>query len=761
MTESVDITRGLLTRLQLLSTQNPHPTECEDIRNASFSLFKETNVNSDISPGDCNTLVSLVVELTKRDQVLKSFEVIVEAWKFYIKILKAHSTMLTANICNEVSNILTKCASEGISTFVAQPSDPGLSFLFFYLQRISATLSYCVHIMAEPRAIDMIYLLCAARGVLELPVASNSNLSVEMKGKMETNFMKAIITVNEMNEVRHTGEVNIFYRAMHTCETQSAWSYLPRLSLCRSLGACRLLLYATTQQHCQFHLNISLLETLVALLAVACCYQFEALSDRAFKSIIDDITTKYAIMLCDNNSSKDTKKEVLVDLLRSYRSAADNGVNIRGQIYELVFSSIVSRLDENSQRSILSICQKMGESNPCDYWFNLLKSLLLTVQCRVSIDVITKYAMEETSGTVSHRSPFHEKFVSSCLYGQTSYDAFVNTVTSSPLPTTAVKGIGKGDVRDGLFVLLNSSKHLPQNLRNKFKLKNCEDLLNKAIALSDFLVSVIDRMKTERCPLFMKVEQKLNSSSYSPNKLCFLDALIAFDTLCKITMAVTSQSTIINSNDRNAFIDNVINVCEVLANVCAMCFAYTSNISLLFQSSKDPPSMNIQAEMDISIKTSISACNCFKNILINIVKSDFKDSQLEKLKKIFEILSSYLFSGATTMDWNETGDTHMLSIDKYVSQLHIILLDCCYEFAENLQPKLQVNAALLFPAQILSIIKARNKERKGRGENIFINSNVNVQRKVIATICTSPYSTQGHSWKDANGGENALKRMKR
>ena len=186
MIEPVDITRGLQLRLQAFRTQSPTPTECEDIRNTSFALFKETNVNNDLSAEDCNNLISLVVELTKSDQALKSFEVIVEAWKFYMKILKAHSTILTANNCNEVSDILTKCASEGISTFLTQPSDPGLSFLFFYLQRISATLSYCVHVLAESKAIDMMYLLCAARGILELPVALSSSLSMEMKTKMET-----------------------------------------------------------------------------------------------------------------------------------------------------------------------------------------------------------------------------------------------------------------------------------------------------------------------------------------------------------------------------------------------------------------------------------------------------------------------------------------------------------------------------------------------------------------------------------------------
>ena len=158
--------------------------------------------------------------------------------------------------------------------------------------------------------------------------------------------------------------------------------------------------------------------------------------------------------------------------------------------------------------------------------------------------------------------------------------------------------------------------------------------------------------------------------------------------------------------------------------------------------------------MDTSIKISISACDYLRDILLSIVKSEFEDKQLETLKKVFEIPSSYLFPETAMIDRNGGQNVDVSQMDQYLSRLYIIFLDCCYEFAENLQPKLHAHATSLFSTRVLSMIKARNKERKGKGENVFIKSSVNIQRKIMATICTGTSPIQGY------GDDNISKRMK-
>ena len=740
---AVDITRGLLRKLDgldekvdVLHSQGEFPhtsADCTEVVNTSFALFKETNVSSELSSADANTLISLVMELSKRYQALKSFELIVEAWKFYMKILKVHSEMLTVNTCDEVSSILSKSVSEGIMTFIAQPSDSGLSFLFFYLQRMSATLSYCSHKISEARSLDMIYLLCAARGVLELPMASNSKLSAEMKGKMELNFMKAMTSPNEVNETRYTSETLIFRRAMNTGQFQSAWSFLPNLSLCRSIGSCRLMLFASNQSHHHFCPNAAFLETLIALLADACRSHFQAtLSDSTFRSIINDIARKYSITLCNSNhipiSNKGNNKELIIDLLTSYQKVNGNCPNLQSLIYELTLSSIVRRLDEDSQRSILSICQKLIRSNPSSVWFTLFKSFLLTVRTHVSSDVISRYALEASSSF----SNLHERFISSCMH-ESNASVFVDTVNSS---LETIDSSKSGDFVGQLFVQLKASNHFPENARKKIKIRNIEDLQQKAAVLSDFLASSTHRIKAGNPSLYSVTRQRNIPCSRCPNELCSSDMLIALDTLYTITMAISHQSTITSSEDKKIFVDDIIETCKVLADICTMCVAYVNNVESSIRHSPDPSHIGIRDELKICIKTSILVCNYFRNILMSIVRSNFEDSHFQRLKMIFEVFSNNLFTQTACTD-ETTVEINVLPMDIDSLRLHISFLDCCYEFAENLQPALQANAASLFTAQTLSIIKVRNKERRGKCENIFLKCPPAVQQKIITTVCAN------------------------
>ena len=193
-----------------------------------------------------------------------------------------------------------------------------------------------------------------------------------------------------------------------------------------------------------------------------------------------------------------------------------------------------------------------------------------------------------------------------------------------------------------------------------------------------------------------------------------------------------------------------------------------NNVSTLLRCSTTPPSgaCNIRSEMNISLDTSISACNHFKDILMCIVKTDFGETQLKTLKISFESFGSYLFPSANSNDERGLNNVSIGSIpliDKCLSRLQIITLDCCYEFAENLQPKLQTQAASLFPAQILAIIKARNKEKKGKGENKFVNSTTNVKHQVMTMLCVGSNQGQlnyGDISIDDDDDDDGVKRIK-
>ena len=94
------------------------------------------------------------------------------------------------------------------------------------------------------------------------------------------------------------------------------------------------------------------------------------------------------------------------------------------------------------------------------------------------------------------------------------------------------------------------------------------------------------------------------------------------------------------------------------------------------------------------------------------------------MKNIFEVLClswsvSTEESALLPPEANDEQANSLSKSDLMNARLEIISLDCCFLFAESVQPKYQAQVVGIFPSHIPPIIKARRKEMKGKVESRF------------------------------------------
>ena len=120
---------------------------------------------------DVSTLANtLIYQITEFDSnVQPSSEIFVAiVWKAYLRILTNVWNVISSETCNYVCRCLTTRLREGIPSFIEAQTTTRCQLLLFFSSMASATLSHCIHVMREDDALDLLYLMQAAKGSLHI-----------------------------------------------------------------------------------------------------------------------------------------------------------------------------------------------------------------------------------------------------------------------------------------------------------------------------------------------------------------------------------------------------------------------------------------------------------------------------------------------------------------------------------------------------------------------------------------------------------------
>ena len=413
-----DITAGLQQRVNALR-KKLEPTEVDQFQTDSLELFKSlsTSIGS-FTVQDTNDLVVYIVDITDQSANLNP-ELILEGWKLYVRLLKSRGHEITRNSCSIIAECLSKMISDGISGVLSSPNEMRMSLLFFYLQRLSATLSICIHALDEAKIFDLFYMLCAARGSLQIldDVAFGASNRLDIAAKMNSNFLKSL-----MHPVTHECERHhqLFLHAIDPAlSSKSIWATLPHMPYCWAVGSCQLLLHLAQQseslssplplQPC-LHIFPDLLKTILVLqLSVPICH---SLVDTMFSSLLFEISEYFARAISSvySSGSENERNSGLIDLLGMFQEAQSTDP-VHNILYELIYCRVISLFDDVSQGNMLRILRKLLDTSDVDTtstltdvdWSIPLRRTLMSVNDPVRTQFVDCIILEEARSHSSVR----------------------------------------------------------------------------------------------------------------------------------------------------------------------------------------------------------------------------------------------------------------------------------------------------------------------------------------------------------------------
>jgi len=211
----------------------PTKDEMEQLTSRTMRVFEKLYTNEEMSTETVNENVVLIISVTKS---ASSFPLVVaDAWKAYIKIIKIHNKKFTSSTCCKLVDSLSSMLSFGLTAIVSSPNDAYLNLLFFYTQRASATLAYLAGQLEETKAHDLIYLLAASRGALNMEAVSSLSSARDIQEKMDGVIAKAFCHPETRSDTIHSTLLQNFQKRDQG-QKHTTLDLMTHFACCKSIG---------------------------------------------------------------------------------------------------------------------------------------------------------------------------------------------------------------------------------------------------------------------------------------------------------------------------------------------------------------------------------------------------------------------------------------------------------------------------------------------------------------------------------------------
>ena len=264
---------------------NDTKASSNDFIRESMDIF-ENQIPVELPHESANELVDLILEIAAIASKLDcGYDIVLEGWKCFIKLLKTNSINISRESCNLVADVLCKNVSNGILALLRDgANEKRLALLCFYHQRISATLAYCLKALDDCKIFDLHYQLAAARGLLLLPCVIGYEVDA-MKEKMDSNFMKTMFHPDTKDSSLH----KLKFIDSISSRGLSSWAMLSNLDICRTMGVFSFQLVSLR------HLEDCSVDSLCGILPSLC-----GLIERVLATDLDNSKDVLIIRLCSD-----------------------------------------------------------------------------------------------------------------------------------------------------------------------------------------------------------------------------------------------------------------------------------------------------------------------------------------------------------------------------------------------------------------------------------------------------------------------------
>ena len=267
---------------------------------SNLSLSLETDSNS------INKIVLLILECTKKfyNASSNSNQLINEAWKSYLKILKIGNHQLNVETCNLVATSLIKLFNCSLVSLLETFNDNTLNLVFFHAQRISATLAYCISGIEETKTVDLYSLLLSAYGVIHFNREILSKEVYEnLEEKMLSVILKALYHPITKESYKHKG---FFQTAQKKSTISTALGSFPNMILYKNIG----IIFFWTDEIKTNGLYDRLLSEISTKIVNHVLFQSIPLKNSLISIMISNLSQKIAGKIKSSNQSD--RKEILV-----------------------------------------------------------------------------------------------------------------------------------------------------------------------------------------------------------------------------------------------------------------------------------------------------------------------------------------------------------------------------------------------------------------------------------------------------------------
>jgi hypothetical protein len=267
---------------------------------SNLSLSLETDSNS------INKIVLLILECTNKfyNPSSNSNQLINEAWKSYLKILKIGNHQLNVETCNLVATSLLRLFNSSLVSLLETFNDNTLNLVFFHAQRVSATLAYCISGIEETKTLDLYSLLLSAYGAI---IFNREIISKEVYENLEEKMLSVILKALYHPITKESFKHKSLFQTAQTKSTSSiTLSSLPNVILYKNIGT----IFIWTNEIKTNGLYDKLLSKISKMIVNHVLFQSKPLKNSLISIIISNLSQKIAGEI--KSSSQSDKKEILV-----------------------------------------------------------------------------------------------------------------------------------------------------------------------------------------------------------------------------------------------------------------------------------------------------------------------------------------------------------------------------------------------------------------------------------------------------------------